>query len=383
MLAVLVSTFAAMLGLGIVGPLIPVYAEDLGATGIGVGFIFSGFAIARVFFDPVAGRLSDRHGRKRYICVGLVLYTLSSVGYMVATSVSNLIAVRVLNGVASSMVLPVAMAYVADLSPRGQEGKYMGMFTRALFIGFGVGPLLGGGLIDHAGYDVVFASMGGLCFLSLILAIVMLKPRAATIQQRESAKFMDVLRNRIILAVLMHRLVNALGRGMIIAFLALFGVLELNLTLADVGLLITINLVLMGFLQGPCGKLADRYNRVRLVVIGSIIGAVSLGCFPLATGFWSLLALNILSGAGGALVIPTTSAMCTIEGRTLGQGNVMGLFNTAMSAGMVFGPLLGGLIYDGFNIGAVFVAGALVNGFAVVAFLVLARGQTGPSTSTA
>lgn len=67
-----------MLGLGIVVPLLPYYADTLGATGIGIGLIFSGFALSRAIFMPLIGRYSDRMGRKYFILIGLGLFTLLS-----------------------------------------------------------------------------------------------------------------------------------------------------------------------------------------------------------------------------------------------------------------------------------------------------------------
>jgi len=61
------SVFSSMLGIGIIAPLLPLYAENMGATGIWVGIIFAGFSISRVIFLPVIGRLSDRSGRKLFI----------------------------------------------------------------------------------------------------------------------------------------------------------------------------------------------------------------------------------------------------------------------------------------------------------------------------
>ena len=65
------SVFAVMLGLGIVAPLMPLYAESLGATGLWLGLIFSGFSLTRAVFTPVMGRFSDRLGRKPFITAGL------------------------------------------------------------------------------------------------------------------------------------------------------------------------------------------------------------------------------------------------------------------------------------------------------------------------
>ena len=79
-----------MTGLGIIWPLVPVYAVHLGAGGLQVGIIIASFNLARTLFNPLAGRLSDRWGRKPFIAAGLLLYALVSVLYVMATRVEAL-----------------------------------------------------------------------------------------------------------------------------------------------------------------------------------------------------------------------------------------------------------------------------------------------------
>ena len=73
-----VSIFSAMLGSGLIVPLLPLYAQDLGATGTQLGILFAGFSISRSVFTPIIGRLSDRRGRKIFLCLGLLFYSIIS-----------------------------------------------------------------------------------------------------------------------------------------------------------------------------------------------------------------------------------------------------------------------------------------------------------------
>jgi len=140
-----VSAFAVMLGMGIVVPLMPLYAQSMGATGIWLGIVFSAYSLASLILTPLMGNISDKRGRKKFICIGLLLYTVLSLGYVFADSVYSLTWVRFLHGFASAMVLPLVMAYVGDIVPMGKEGKYMGYFNVSMFMGVGFGPFIGGG----------------------------------------------------------------------------------------------------------------------------------------------------------------------------------------------------------------------------------------------
>ena len=126
-----ISIFTSMLGVGIIVPILPLYAETLGANGLWLGAIFAIFNLARSVVMPAVGRISDRMGRKRFITGGLLIYTLSSLGYIYAGSAQELFAVRLIQGASSAMIIPIAMAFIADISPPNQEGSYMGMFSVA------------------------------------------------------------------------------------------------------------------------------------------------------------------------------------------------------------------------------------------------------------
>ena len=88
------SMFATITGVGIVVPLLPVYAHDLGATGIYIGLIFGSFSFSRTVFLPIFGRLSDKRGRKPFIITGLFAYTLISAAFILSETVESLIFLR-------------------------------------------------------------------------------------------------------------------------------------------------------------------------------------------------------------------------------------------------------------------------------------------------
>ena len=137
------SVGVAMIGLGIIWPLVPVYAVQLGAGGLQVGLIIASFNVARTFTNQLAGRLSDRWGRKSFILLGLFLYATVSVLYVRSTGVEALIFVRTFHGFTSVLVVPIAMALAADIAPKAKLGLYMGTLNMAVMLGLGLGPAIG------------------------------------------------------------------------------------------------------------------------------------------------------------------------------------------------------------------------------------------------
>jgi DHA1 family multidrug resistance protein-like MFS transporter len=355
------SIFSSMLGVGVIAPLLPLYADSLGATGIWLGIIFASFSVSRAIFLPVFGRLSDLGGRKLFISLGLLIYTIISLGYIWASSVSQLTLVRLIQGAAAGMIIPIAQAYIGDISPEGEEGTWMGYFNAAFFTGFGFGPLMGGALTEHFGMTVAFSTMGGLNLLAF-LAVTLFLPE---IRQRKTAashhpSFKKMSTSGIVKGLFSFRLSFALGRGTFACFLPIFAAMCVGLSPTLIGVLLAINILLMALFQPFSGKIADRFNRRVLVIIGSLINFTSLALIPLVHNFWHLLGVCALGGLGGAISIPAASALIVNEGRKFGMGSTFAIFTMSMSIGMAVGPLLGGIITDLLNVNQVFYFAAVM-----------------------
>jgi MFS family permease len=202
-----ISIFSSMLGMGIIAPLLPLYAESLGASEIWIGVIFAAFSISRALSMPIVGHISDRKGRRIFICTGLFVYAAISLGYIWASRVSELTFVRLMHGFASAMVIPIAQAYIGELSPQGKEGVWMGYFNAAYITGYGFGPLLGGVLTDYFSMEVAFSTMGGLNLLAFLLAFSLLpevhqqkkrseNPKPSFLKMRESGVIKGLVSSR-------------------------------------------------------------------------------------------------------------------------------------------------------------------------------------------
>ena len=354
------SVFTAMLGLGIVGPLMPIYATKLGANGLWIGIMFSSFSVSRLFLSPIIGRISDKRGRKPIISIGLLVYFFSSLLYLKAPDIYWFTIVRFVHGAASGMVIPIAMAYIGETTREGMEGRTMGTFNIAFFSGMGAGPFIGGILNNFFGLNSVFYAMAFLTAVSFTITILFLPDvRKGTSPTTPVIPLKVILKNNIVKALLVFRAFNAMGRGGLLAFLPIFAALK-NIDSSRLGILLSVNIFLTALLQRPFGKFADKHNRFLLIIIGSFIFSTPLIFIPFASNFNDLLLISIIMGIGGAISIPAASAVMVDVGRGGGMGVSMGLFSMAMSFGLIFAPLILGFSLDVLGLNAVFyIAGAL------------------------
>ena len=354
------SIFACMLGSGIVVPLLPLYAESLGASGLWLGLIFAAFPLSRILATPVFGRLSDRKGRKLFISIGLLAYAIISFGFIYTNTVSQLVLMRFLHGLAGALILPIAQAYMGDISPPGEEGKWMGYANAAFFSGFGFGPLIGGVLSEHLGMDAAFLAMGVLSLLAFTITIFFLpsiKPRQSTTSY---PSFGEMSRSGMIIGLFSFRLTLSLGRSIFFILLPILATYSLGLRPSLVGILLAVNILLMSLLGIPSGRIADRLSRRFLVVVGCLVSSMFLVTVPLGNTFGLLLVLAILGSVGSAIAIPAASALVVEQGKKYGMGSSIALFSMAFSIGMVVGPITGGVIADFTGINSAFYFGAVI-----------------------
>ena len=355
------AIFVAMLGVGVIAPTMPIYAETLGATGFWLGMIYASFSISRLIFMPLAGRLSDIKGRKIFIVMGLSVYALASLGYVWSESVLQITWIRFLHGIGSAMVIPIATAVIGDISPSGREGRMMGNFQVALFLGFGVGPLLGGAVMQLWSVTHVFYVMGGMSILSLILIQLFLKEsEAASNEKTKPPCSLNCLwQISAFKGLFCFRFSNAVGRAAILSFLPIFAD-HVHVTPAQIGFLVSLNILLTSILQKPFGILADKMSRGVQTVAGNMISSLALILIVFAADMTDLIVIGSIMGIGSALAFPAAGAQATELGRDFGMGNVMGYFNMAMSVGSILGSLVAGLIMDILGLEFVFIFGGCV-----------------------
>ena len=350
------AVFTSLIGIGIVVPFLSVFAGDLGAAGLWIGVVFAAFSLSRTLAMPYFGNLSDRSEKKKILATGLGAYAVISLGYIFVASVEGLIVLRLLHGISSAMIAPVAMAYLGELAAPGEEGQFMGVFQGVTMLGFGAGPLLGGVIYAQYGFNEAFYALTGFSAIACFIIIALLPPMppqvsASSLDQSLKKKrpmlqeYKTLLADNRILAVCVFSFISEIAFISFLTFLPVF-MTSISLGAAESGIGISLAIVLSGVLQTAFGRIANGSHRFYLIIGGGLMLGLGFVLIPFSSSFVFVLGICICIALGLFLTTPAMNVYLVDVGHEFGMGTTMGVYSTLRGCGDIVGPLLAGVLLD-------------------------------------
>jgi DHA2 family multidrug resistance protein len=168
---VMMAVLLQVLDTTIANVALPHMQASLSATQDTINWVLTSYIVASAIALPISGWLADKVGRKRLLLTSVVVFTAASVLCATATSLTEMVVFRALQGVGGAFIVPLAQATLFDINPRENHGKAMALFGGGIMIGPILGPVLGGWLTDNYNWRWVFLvnlPVGILCGLLLL-----------------------------------------------------------------------------------------------------------------------------------------------------------------------------------------------------------------------
>ena len=364
-----------MMSFGIVIPIMPFYIESFGGNGLGLGMLMAIFSVMQFIFAPIWGALSDRFGRKPILLIGAFGNAISLLMFGFSTELWMMYAARGLGGILSSATLPTAMAYIGDTTDHKNRGAGMGIVGAAMGMGMVLGPGLGGTLAKTS-LSTPFFFAAGLSMVALLLIFIFV-PESLEKTKRDLSSRIQIPK----ISILLRELRGPLGFMFLLAFAVMFaltnfeGIFGLyaqyrfDYTASQVGLLLTIvgllSTIGQGVLTGPTTKWIGERNVIKISLIGSSLGFVLMIFAKTSVPIHITVGFFVLMNS---MLRPAIQSIISKEARS-GQGIAMGLANSYMSLGRIFGPLWAGTMID-INIIFPYLSGAIVFFFLFLAAMI-------------
>jgi MFS family permease len=329
------------------------FSESL-ITGIVLGL----YGLMSSIFQPFAGRLSDRLGKRRLLVIlGLILFTFANYSFVLADSYVILLVIRTAQGLSAALTITASIALVSELSRQDSRGGNMGIYNSFRLIGFGIGPLASGALIETApytlpfvgtigGYEAAFYVASAAALISAILVAALVsdpediqpntEPMVINIKSREPEYIFDP-----IFALGISTFIMSTGFALLTSIEP-----QVNSRLGQGAFLFSLEFsALVGSLaifQPYIGTLSDRHGRKIFIVIGMICLAPTTLAQGLATAPWHMILARSLQGISAAMVFAPALALAGDLAQKGQEGAQLSLLTVSFGLGISFGALVSG-----------------------------------------
>jgi len=368
MLLLMVNMFIAMLGIGLIIPVLPDFLREFNATGMTAGLLIAAFGLTQFISSPIAGELSDKYGRRKMIIFGLTMFTLSNLIFALATSIPFLYISRLIGGVGAAAMIPSMLAYVADITSEEERGKGLGLIGAAMSLGFVIGPGIGG-FLAHFGVRMPFYVSAGVGLAATICTILFVKESLAVEIQLAARQLKE--KRQSIVKQFQRSVKSSYFVLLLLVFTLTFGLINFETvfplyvdakygyTAPQIATVITVGALAGTIIQALfIGKLIEIFGEKRLINYTFIFSAICLILMLLSGNFTYMLLVTLVYFTLTAVMRP---AINTLLSKSAGneQGFVAGMNNAYMSLGNIVGPLIAGAIYD-VNLNLPYILGAIV-----------------------
>jgi len=312
-----------------------------------VGLLIALFGLVNALLQPFAGALIDRVGRRKpFIMIGLVMLGIATLGFIFASRFSDLLYLRLFQGVGVAITIPAALAIMVGSSKKETRGGSMGIYTTSRMLGLGIGPLIGGALYDRYGFNATFYAGSTFIIIALILVQLWVHEPSVKSPERKPCKFKIIdtkLLTAGILGVSFATLVMAGSFSMMAALEDQFNE-RLHMTAFIFSIAFSALLLSRVFTQVPLGRLSDRIGRKPLIIGGLLVLVPTTALLGYATSATELIILRLIQGLASGGVAAPAFAIAADMAQTGGEGRQMSFITMGFGLGVALGPLMAGIL---------------------------------------
>lgn len=373
-----------MSGMGILSPVLSLYAATFSVGSTMVGMLITLFGVGRLVADFPAGALSQRFGRKKLLVAGPGIIVIGSIGAALTGDFTMLLFWRFVQGMGAGIYQTTSAAAMADMSRAGERGRIMAMYQAALLLGAGVGPAIGGWLAGQFGFQAPFWGFAVIAAVAMVVAWVTVPESVPSGSGHGHAGMGALLRNTVFMLLCVVNFTVFFTRtGAQWTMIPLMAHERFGYGTELIGLSLTLSAT-ANFLTLPLtGWMIDRFGAGRVVVWSTMASALALTVIalaPVGAVFWLGI---VMFGIGGSLNGPAVAAHAVDVVPRETYGPAVGVQRTFGDAGFLFGPLVVGLLDDLGSVG--YAGGILFTGvfvlFAGTSFLLGTRAARRPPAS--
>jgi multidrug resistance protein len=354
-----------LIGFGVIIPILPYYAQRLGAGGLGLGALLGIFSAMQFLSTALLGRTSDRIGRRPVLLATMIANAVGYVIFAAAHSYAVLFLARIVSGFAGGNI-SAAQAYIADITPPAERSRGMGVVGAAFGLGFIIGPAIGGLSAHYLGPAAPGLVAAGLSLVNFVSAYFIL-PESLESRHRTARKLWDfshlgdALRHSHLAPLMVAWAIMPFAFAGYSVALPLWAAVVFGWNEQQLGWLFTAIGATAAIVQGYLfGKLTKRTGDRALLIAGAFGMAVAIAVIPAIHTTPTLYVWTVVLAFANSIFGPAGTGLVSLFAGPEEQGTVLGAAQALAALGRLLGPVVVGQVYDHTHTGAFLTAGAVM-----------------------
>ena len=355
-----VIAFCVAVGFGVLIPVLPVFARSFGVDNFAVGAVVSVFALMRLVTAPFCGRMINHAGERTILALGIFIVAVSSGLAGISQSYLQLLILRGIGGFGSAMFTVSATTLLLTSVEAGVRGRASGVFQAGFLIGGMAGPAVGG-LLSAISLTAPFFFYAGTLAVAGTIGLLLLGRSGAGPSARSHSgpvPLRQLLRDTRYQAACVASLAQGwTSFGVRMSLVPVLVVEVLHRPTSWTGAAFACASVVQTIAVAPAGRFVDTVGRRPAMIVGGLLGGVSILAVPYASNIWLLIGVLCLYGVASAF-LGTAPAATVGDVAGAHGGTAVAIFSMCADVGAIVGPLVAGLLADQVSYGVAFGVGA-------------------------
>lgn len=325
-------------------PELPDYLRQMGGQAY-VGLIIALFTLTAGVSRPFSGKITDTVGRVPVMAFGSVVCFICGFLYPYLLTVWGFLTLRLIHGFSTGTKPTATSAYVADVVPANRRGEAMGTLGLFTAMGMSLGPAIGSWLADDFSMNVMFWTSSAFALLSILILLRM----PETLADPKPFRFAllklnkDEIFDKQAIPPFVVLFLQSFGSGVV---LTVVPSLSTSLGISNKGLFFTVYTVASLLVRLVFSRSSDRYGRVPVLFVSTVVLAVSMGLLILANSPWWFWLAAIFYGMSWGMNSPTVQAWTADLSDEATRGRAMATMYIALEAGIGIGAVASGWLLN-------------------------------------
>jgi len=366
LITIVVITGIANMAMAVLQPMLPIYLNSIGVTPSLIGLMLAAGMVGMVFGESAGGWLADKVGLKIPLSVGTFFAAPFVLGLAFAGDIPVIFLIFFFWGLVRAAIFGPARGYIGNTASLTNKATIIAVYMTSQSIARSLGSLASGFVADNYGYRWDFYAAVGLSILAGMVVIIglrdtpLLKRSTTLIPPADSAPAgisRQKINYRLFIIQCVIVMLFLLGAGTN-SFLPLLATEVVGVTATEVGVLYTVSGVFNTVLLIPLGRLADRFDKKKLMMTGILLSVIALVGTGYARSYPLLMLFTVLGSLSFVIYTPAAIALLSNTTPASWQNTAMGIYGAAEDIGIILGSGAGGFVWNAGGPEAVYLMGA-------------------------